>query len=207
MSAVDPMNGTGAGPRQKAIIDSLWESSRTLRQLAHEAGAIERAADLLVKCLRKKGKVVSFGNGGSAADAQHLAAELSGRFEKDRPGLPAVALTTNTSTLTAIANDYDYSQVFIRQVQGFVKKGDVVVAISTSGNSESVLEAVKLASKQGADIIGWTGKSGGKLKALCDVCLQVPSDRTSRIQEGHLAILHTLCSLVEEELFPSKKKK
>lgn len=193
-------------PVQQAIVASLWESSRNLRELTREAPAIEKAARAMVDCLRRKGKIISFGNGGSAADAQHLAAELSGRFERERPGLPGVALTTNTSALTAIANDYGYSQVFARQLQGFVKRGDVVIAISTSGNSASVIEAVKEAKKLGAVAIGWTGRDGGKLKKVVDICLHVPSDRTSRIQEGHLAILHTLCGLVDEELFPAKKK-
>lgn len=183
----------------------LWESSRNLRDLAHQAEVIERAARMITESLRKKGKLVAFGNGGSAADAQHLTAELSGRFEKDRPGLPAVALTTNTSALTAIANDYDYTQVFSRQLVGLVGKGDVVVAISTSGNSANVLEAVRVAKKQGASVIGWTGEDGGKLAPLTDICLKVPSKRTARIQEGHLALLHTLCALVEEALFPTKK--
>jgi D-sedoheptulose 7-phosphate isomerase len=194
-------------PRQEQIVSLLWESSRTLRQLAREADSIERAAQAMIDCFRKKGKVVSFGNGGSAADAQHLAAELSGRFERERPGLPAIALTTNSSSLTAIANDYEYAQVFVRQMNGLVRKGDVVIAISTSGNSPSVLEAAKQARKQGAVVIGWTGKDGGKLKHLCDICLRVPSNRTSRVQEGHLAILHALCHLVDEDLFPGKKKK
>ncbi|MBI4395861.1 MAG: SIS domain-containing protein [Elusimicrobia bacterium] len=194
------------GSLRRAIIASLQESSRTLQELAQEAPKIERAAQALIRCLKKKNKVIAFGNGGSAADAQHLTAELSGRFEKDRPGLPAVALTTNTSTLTAIANDYDYSQVFVRQLQGFVKRGDVVVAISTSGNSANVIEAVKESQKQGATVIAWTGQDGGKLARLADVCLRVPARRTSRVQEGHLAILHALCALVEEELFPSKRK-
>lgn len=194
-------------PVQEKIVSLLWESSRTLRQLAHESAEIERAARAVADCLRKKHKLVSFGNGGSAADAQHLAAELSGRFERDRRGLPAVALTTNTSSLTAIANDYDYSQVFVRQVDGLVTRGDVVVAISTSGNSANVIEAVKQSKRQGAFVIGWTGRDGGKLKNLVDVCIRVPSDRTARVQEGHLAVLHTVCALVEEELFPQKKRK
>jgi D-sedoheptulose 7-phosphate isomerase len=170
------------------------------------AADIEKAALLMVHCLKKGGKILSCGNGGSAADAQHLAAELSGRFEIDRPGLAAVALTTNASTLTAVANDYEYAQVFSRQITGLMKKGDILVAISTSGNSASVLEAVKEARKHKGLVIGWTGKSGGKLKDLCDVCLCVPHARTSRIQEGHMAILHSLCAVIESELFPHKKK-
>jgi D-sedoheptulose 7-phosphate isomerase len=191
---------------QQRITADLWDSSRNLRNLAREAAEIERAALMMVQCLKKGGKILACGNGGSAADAQHLSAELSGRFEVDRPGLAAMALTTNTSTLTAIANDYDYLQVFSRQITGFMKKGDVLVAISTSGNSANVLEAVKEAKKHKGLVIGWTGKTGGKLKDLCDVCLCVPHARTSRIQEGHLAILHALCAIIESEMFPNKKK-
>ena len=193
-------------PIQETIVNDLLDSSRNLKELAGQSADVERAALLMVRCLKKGGKIVSCGNGGSAADAQHLAAELSGRFEVDRPGLPAVALTANTSTLTAIANDYDYSQVFSRQITGLLNKGDVLVAISTSGNSPSVIEAVKEARKHKAVVIGWSGKSGGKLKPLCDVCLCVPHARTSRVQEGHLAILHALCGVIESELFPKKKK-
>jgi D-sedoheptulose 7-phosphate isomerase len=169
-----------------------------------QAPAIEKAALAIVRSLRKGGKLLAFGNGGSAADAQHLTAELSGRFEKDRPGLPAVALTTNSSSLTCIANDYDYAQVFSRQLQGLVKKGDVVVAISTSGNSPNVLAGVQTARKAGAVVIAWTGKGGGQLKAMADICLDVANTRTARIQEGHLAILHSLCAIVETEMFPQK---
>ncbi len=191
---------------RKKIVDNLWESSRSLRELTQEAPAIEKAAVAIVKALKAKKKLLAFGNGGSAADAQHLTAELSGRFEKERPGLPAVALTTNPSAMTAIANDYSYDEVFSRQLQGLVKRGDVVVAISTSGNSKNVLEGVKEAKKAGAVVIAWTGKGGGKLKQAADICLDVPSQRTARIQEGHLAILHTLCAIVEDELYPSKSK-
>jgi D-sedoheptulose 7-phosphate isomerase len=191
---------------EERVAASLRESSDTLRFLMKETPAIARAAGLLVAALRKGKKLLAFGNGGSAADAQHLTAELSGRFEKDRRGLPAVALTTNPSAVTAIANDYSYDDIFSRQLQGLVAKGDVVVAISTSGNSRNVVEGVKEAKKAGAAIIAWTGKGGGKLRELADVCLDVPSDRTARIQEGHLAILHALCAIVEDELFPSTGK-
>ncbi len=201
------MISTNGNAAHHKIVAYYWESSRTLRQMAQQAPAIQKAADAMVKCLRKKGKIIAFGNGGSAADAQHLTAELSGRFEKDRRGLPAIALTTNTSSLTAIANDYSYDQVFSRQIDGLVKKGDVVVAISTSGNSMSVIEAAKSAQKQGGIVVGWTGKDGGKLKDVADICIITPSNRTSHIQEGHLATLHTICSLVEEALFPTKQKK
>lgn len=191
---------------QEFIKGQLRESSDNLRLLADAAPQIEKAAGLLVDALRDKKKVVAFGNGGSAADAQHLTAELSGRFEKNRPALPAVALTTNASAVTAIANDYSYKEIFSRQLENFVHAGDVVVAISTSGNSENVLEGAREAKKAGAVVIAWTGQGGGKLKALADVCLEVPSRRTSRIQEGHLALLHTLCAIIEDELFPTVGK-
>jgi len=191
---------------QRKIVEHLWESSRTLRELANEATAIEKAARAIVASLRRGGKLLAFGNGGSAADAQHLTAELSGRFEKDRRGLPAVALTTNASAVTAIANDYSYDQIFSRQLQGLARRGDVVVAISTSGDSRNVLEGVKEAQKAGAVVIAWTGKGGGKLKRTADICVDVPAQRTSHIQEGHLALLHTLCAIVEDELFPATPK-
>ena len=191
---------------QETIKAQLKESSDNLRLLADAAPSIEVAARLLVKALQNKKKLVAFGNGGSSADAQHLTAELSGRFEKNRPALPAVALTTNASAVTAIANDYSYKEIFSRQLENFVHEGDVVVAISTSGNSENVLEGAREAKKAGAVVIAWTGMGGGKLKALADVCLEVPSRRTSRIQEGHLAILHTLCAIIEDELFPTVGK-
>jgi D-sedoheptulose 7-phosphate isomerase len=184
----------------------ILESSRNLEALAAQAADIEKAALLMVRCLKNGGKILSCGNGGSAADAQHLAAELSGRFEVDRPGLPAVALTTNASTLTAVANDYDYAQVFSRQITGLMNAGDVLVAISTSGNSPNVLEAVREAKRHKGIVIGWTGESGGSLKDICDVCLRVPHKRTARVQEGHLTILHALCGVVEAELFPEKSK-
>lgn len=197
---------TELSPIRKKIVDNLWESSRSLRELTQEAPAIEKAALAIVKALKAKKKLLAFGNGGSAADAQHLTAELSGRFEKERPGLPAVALTTNPSAMTAIANDYSYDEVFSRQLEGLVKRGDIVVAISTSGNSKNVLLGVREAKKAGAVVIAWTGKGGGKLKEEAHICLDVPSQRTARIQEGHLAILHTLCAIVEDELYPAKKK-
>jgi len=188
--------------RRAVIRESFLESSRNLQRLADLAPSLERAALTMVKAFKGGKKLVAFGNGGSAADAQHLTAELSGRFERDRPGLPAVALTTNSSTLTCVGNDYDFSQIFSRQMQGLVQKGDVVVAISTSGNSPNVLEAVREARRCGAFILGWTGEGGGKLKELSDLCLEAPSRRTARIQECHLAILHALCGMVENEMFP-----
>jgi len=161
---------------------------------------IARAAQLMADSLRGGGKVLLFGNGGSAADAQHIAAELVGRYLKERAALPAIALTANSSNVTAIANDYGYGAVFTRQVEALCKPGDVVVAISTSGNSPNVVAAVDAARAIGATSIGLTGAGGGKLLAACDVCIRFPSDDTPRVQEGHTLIGHILCELVENDL-------
>jgi D-sedoheptulose 7-phosphate isomerase len=161
---------------------------------------IARAAALMAGALRAGGKVLLFGNGGSAADAQHLAAELVGRYLKERAPLPAIALTANSSNVTAIANDYGYDAVFTRQVEALCGPGDVVVAISTSGNSSNVAAAVDAARAIGATSIGLTGADGGRLREACDVCIRFPSDDTPRIQEGHTLIGHILCEIVENEL-------
>ena len=161
---------------------------------------IARAAALIAGALRAGGKVLLFGNGGSAADAQHLAAELVGRYLKDRAPLPAIALTANSSNVTAIANDYGYDAVFARQVEALCEPGDVVLAISTSGDSPNVAAAVDVARAAGAASIGLTGAGGGKLREACDVCIRFPSDDTPRIQEGHTLIGHILCEIVENEL-------
>ncbi len=146
-----------------------------------------------------KGNTVFFcGNGGSAADSQHLAAEFVGRFQKERRGLAAIALTTDTSILTAVGNDYGYDQIFARQVEGLTKPGDIVVGITTSGNSPNVVAAIESAKTIGAVTVGMTGKTGGKLAAICDVCVKVPSDITARIQEAHILIGHIVCELVDE---------
>ncbi len=162
---------------------------------------IEAISGVLIRALRAGRRVFLIGNGGSAADAQHIAGELEGRFKRDRRALPALALTTNTSTLTAIGNDLGYDQTFLRPVEAHVRKGDVLVAISTSGNSPNVLEAVKKARKLGAATVGLTNESGGKLKGLVDHCLMVPSKDTQRVQECHIAVGHVLCEAVEEALF------
>ncbi|ODS31620.1 MAG: phosphoheptose isomerase [Candidatus Scalindua rubra] len=141
------------------------------------------------------------GNGGSAADAQHISGELVGRFKKDRKSLPVLALTTDTSVLTAIANDYGYDLCFEKQIEAFVKNGDVVFGLSTSGNSTNIVNAVILAKKKGAKTIGFTGKDGGTLKDFVDICLKVPSSETPRIQECHITVGHILCSILEKELF------
>ena len=163
--------------------------------------AIAKAASLVVATLRRGGKVLSCGNGGSAADAQHFASELLGRFEAERTALPAVALSTDTSTLTAIANDYGYEQVFARQVTALGNKGDLLLAISTSGNSGNVIAAVQAAHQKGMGVVALTGRKGGKIAAelaMSDIELRVPSDRTARIQEVHLLMIHGLCDVVED---------
>jgi D-sedoheptulose 7-phosphate isomerase len=159
--------------------------------------AVEEAARRLSQAIRSGGKVMFCGNGGSAADAQHLAAELMGRFLKERSPLPALALTVDTSALTAIANDYGYGEVFARQLRGLARPGDVLVGLSTSGNSENVVRAVETARELGLVSIGLTGRSGGKLRQLCDVAVCVPSDETNHIQEMHIAVGHYLCGVVE----------
>ena len=164
--------------------------------------AIADAAGRIIECLRADGKLLAFGNGGSASDAQHLCAELAGRYERERPGLPAIALTANTSDLTAIGNDYGFDRVFARLVEVHGRAGDVAFAISTSGNSPNVLEAVAVARERGLVTIGLTGRGGGKLAGRVDVPIVVASDRTPRIQETHIAIIHVLCELIDEALFP-----
>ncbi len=178
--------------------------------LAGSISTIEEMARITVRCLRSGNTVYLIGNGGSAADAQHIAGEMVGRFERDRKALPVLALTTDTSVITAIANDYGYDRCFERQVEAFVKDGDMVIGISTSGNSEGILRAIRRAREKGAVTMGLTGQDGGDLKGLVDVCLQVPSRNTPRIQECHAMVGHILCSIVEKELFgdstPGKDK-
>ena len=168
-------------------------------------GAIAAAAERVIECFRAGHTLLAFGNGGSASDAQHLCAELTGRYVRERPGLPALALTANTSDLTAIGNDYGYDRVFARLVEAHGRTGDVAVAISTSGNSRNVLEAVAVARQRGIATIGLAGRGGGKLAGCVDVPIVVPSDRTPRIQETHIAIVHVLCELVDEALFPEER--
>jgi len=184
------------------------ESAR-LKLAASQALAepVARAGTLLAQALRAGGKVLACGNGGSAADAQHFAAELVNRFETERPPLAAVALTTDSSTLTSIANDYAYQQVFAKQVRAIGRRGDVLLAISTSGNSANVIEAVQVAHQIGLRIVAFTGNGGGKMAALLredDVHLCVPHANTARIQEVHLLMLHCLCDGIDFQLFGAK---
>jgi D-sedoheptulose 7-phosphate isomerase len=193
--------------REQAIdlINSSLRAGAELRtKLAQECGGlIIEAASLITGSLRAGGKVLFFGNGGSAADAQHLAAEFVGRFVLERAGLPAIALTTDSSILTAVGNDYGFDKVFARQVQALGRAGDVAVAISTSGNSPNVLEGVKAARDGSLRIIGLAGRDGGRLAKEADVAITIASANTARIQECHITVGHLLCELVEEDLSAS----
>ena len=184
----------------------LREAAATVKRTeARCAGAVAEAAEAIINSLETGGTVYFCGNGGSAADAQHLAAEFSGRYLVDRPGLPAVALTTNSSAVTAIGNDYGYDQVFSRQLEGIGAPGDVLVAITTSGRSESIRRAVKAAHALKMTVIGMTGAKGSEFAALCDVALVTPTEITPNIQEGHIAMGHAFCLIVERAMFPDGK--
>ncbi|MBD3237901.1 MAG: SIS domain-containing protein [Candidatus Eisenbacteria bacterium] len=186
---------------RELITSRIHEDIRVKERLLEDAAQLEKMAGVIVDCIRGGGKVIFFGNGGSAADAQHLAAELSGRFFLDRPALPALSLSTNSSTLTAIGNDYGFEHVFARQLPGIGARGDVAVAISTSGDSPNVLEAVRLAKRIGMITFGWTGRGGGALVELCDLTLRIDSEASPRIQEAHILAGHILCEIVEARLF------
>ncbi len=158
------------------------------------------ASKLAVETLKNGNKILLFGNGGSAADAQHIAAELTGRYKCERRGFPGIALTTDTSALTAIGNDYGYDRVFDRQVEALANKGDLLIGISTSGNSKNVINAFNIGRELGCKIIGFSGKNGGAMNDLCDINLVVPSDDTPRIQEMHILFGHTICQIIDNEL-------
>ena len=185
---------------RELVKSTLEEHRQVVVKMAALEGEIASAGELCANALLQGQRIYLCGNGGSAADAQHIAAELIGRFVNDRRPLPAIALTTDTSALTAIGNDYGYDEVFSRQVEGLCREGDVLIAISTSGNSDNVLKAVDAAHRVGASVIGLSGKSGGALHAKADVSLVVPSDVTARIQEMHIVIGHLICALVEAHL-------
>jgi D-sedoheptulose 7-phosphate isomerase len=180
------------------LSEHLRQTSQVLARMADQTGPAEEMAEKICQTLRSGHKVVTCGNGGSAADAQHFAAELVARFETERQALPAIALSTDTSVLTAIANDYDYDQIFSRQVQALVQPGDVLVAISTSGKSKNVMAAVQEAKRKKAFTVALTGGTGGPLKEAVDLCICVPSPRTAHIQECHIALIHAICALVDE---------
>ena len=194
---------------ESRITAHFEESARLkLSAAASLATPIARAASLFAQSLKAGGKALACGNGGSAADAQHFAAELVNRFERERPPLAGVALTTDTSTLTSIANDYAWQQVFSKQVRAIGRKGDVLLAISTSGNSANVLDAVAAAHEVGVQVVALTGAGGGKIAAALDsrdVSICVPHKVTARIQEVHLLVLHCLCDAIDYQLFGGKK--
>lgn len=188
-----------------ARVRAIFEESARVKQAfaAQAAGRVARAAEIVAGSFRAGGRVLLFGNGGSASDAQHIAAEWCGRLARERGPLPALALTANTSDLTALGNDYGFDRVFARLVEAHGRAGDVAIAISTSGNSPNVLAAVEAARARGLHTIALAGRSGGKLAPMVDLALLVPSDDTQRIQESHIAIGHALVELVDAALFPN----
>ena len=189
----------------KRIQEVIRQSVSLKQQVLEDAVLLEgvqRASDLCIEAFKADKKVFFCGNGGSAADAQHLACELSGRFYYDREPLFAEALSVNTSYLTAVANDYSFDEVYARMIKGVGRQGDILFAISTSGNSPNIVRAVEEANSIGVTTIGLSGKSGGKLNGLCDLLLKVPSTDTPRIQEVHILIGHIICELVEKAIFP-----
>lgn len=184
------------------IKDILLESIQVKEELLRTSiGKIIEITDIITDSLKKNGKIIFFGNGGSASDSQHLAAELVGRFKKDRDALPAISLTTNTSILTALANDYGYEIVFAKQIEALGQKNDVAIGISTSGKAKNVVLGIKQAKKMGMKTIAFTGADGGELAKLTEVSLVVPSSVTARIQEAHITVGHIVCELVEQAIF------
>ncbi|MFX1401423.1 MAG: SIS domain-containing protein [Promethearchaeota archaeon] len=186
---------------ENEIISIINESIGVKEEIKKLVPLIAQISKEIINGYKNKKKVVLFGNGGSAADAQHIAAEFVGKFYKDRESLPALAFHTNTSVLTATANDYGYEFVFERQVSSFVEKGDIVIGISTSGNSPNVIKGLNKAKEKGAITIGFTGQKENQIEKIVDYCLKIPSTDTPRIQEGHILVGHIICYLVEKELF------
>jgi D-sedoheptulose 7-phosphate isomerase len=187
-------------PEQPRWKDVLAEHQFVIAGLADAEASLHAISDATISAFRAGRRLYLIGNGGSAADAQHIAGEMLGRFKLDRRPLPAVALTTDTSTMTAIANDYAFDRVFVRQVEALVQAGDVLWCLSTSGDSRSILEAATVARQRGAIVIGFTGETGGKLAALCDHVLRVPHRHSDRIQEAHILAYHYLCERIEAAL-------
>ena len=185
---------------KEKIIERISESIAAKELLKQKAGDIEKAASMIIDAYKNKKRLYTCGNGGSTCDAMHFAEELVARFKMERPGLPAQSLS-DSSTITCWANDYDFSTVFSRQIEAYGAEGDILIAISTSGNSENILKAAEAAKNKGMKVIGLSGKDGGKLNDACDLNLVVPSNETARIQESHITIIHILCELVESGLF------
>ena len=193
----------------KKYIKNEIEKSFLIKKMISESDflieKIEKTAKAIVKCYKKGGKVLIAGNGGSAADAQHICGELINRFYFDRPGLPCIALSTDTSVLTAIGNDYSFDKIFWKQVEANGKRGDIFIGISTSGNSKNIIEAMKLCRKKGITTVGLTGIKKGIMDSYCDYIIKVPSAETPRIQESHMAIYHIICAIIEESIFGKGK--
>ena len=190
---------------QSFVLEHLNEASLLTQEILRDSelqGTICKVANICANVLLLKGKILLAGNGGSAADAQHIAGELVSRFMVDRPGLAAIALTTDTSVITAIGNDYGFDHLFARQIEALGNPGDIFIAYSTSGNSENIINGLKVARSLGLVSVGLTGNRKGLMCSMCDHLLEVPSSSTPRIQEGHLLLGHTLCALIENELFP-----
>lgn len=192
--------------RMKTFVERHFQESMRVKEktLRTSLETIVLAAETMGEVFKAKKKVFLFGNGGSAADSQHIAAELVGRFQKERRALPAIALTTDTSALTALGNDYAFEMIFSRQLEALAQQGDMAIGISTSGNSSNVIAAIKQAKKMGLTTMTLTGHRGGKLAKLSDICIIVPSTNTAHIQESHICIAHTLCALVEEMMFSQR---
>ena len=191
---------------QRVIRSEFDKALANMQALAADEALSAQIEDAVARCidaLRNGRKLLFCGNGGSAADAQHWAGELVSRFYYDRPGLAAIALTTDSSILTAVGNDYGYDYTFARQIEALGQAGDVFIAISTSGNSPNILRAAQAARARGMHVLGFTGRGGGKLAPLADICFRMPSDETPRIQEGHEFIGHLLCALIESQMFPN----
>ena len=182
------------------IKKTITESSSIILNSTSLSIKIEESINEIIKCFKRENKIIVFGNGGSAADAQHIVAEFIGRFQKERKSLPGISLTTDSSIITSLANDYSYDIVFSRQCESLVSKGDIVIGISTSGKSKNVEEGIKTAKKKGAITIGLLGGDGGTIKNIVDISIVVPSTNTARIQEVHRVIYHIICDIVESEL-------
>ncbi|GHT60974.1 phosphoheptose isomerase [Endomicrobiia bacterium] len=187
--------------KQTSIIKSIEKIVDNFEKLKDKSSTIEKIADIWIKALSNENKIIFCGNGGSAADSQHLAAELIGRYKIDRDPMPAISLTTDTSILTAIGNDYGFDKVFSRALIGIGKSGDVLVGISTSGNSKNIIDAFAIAKQKGIITIAFTGEGGGEMKKAADVTLNVPSTATNNIQEMHIAVGHIVCGVVERHFF------
>jgi len=194
---------------EKIIIDRINNSIKVKKYILRDNNLVKKIdliSQAIIKAYKSDKKVILFGNGGSAADAQHLVGELVNKFYFDRKSLPAIALTVNTSILTAIGNDYSFDQIFSKQLEGIGEKEDIAIGISTSGNSKNVIEGLKFAKKNKLFTVGFTGKDGGKINNIVDMCINIPSDDTPRIQEAHIMIGHIICEIIERELFKKSEK-